>query len=371
MEYLLEQLLNGLSLGCIYAFIALGYTMVYGIIKLINFAHGEFFMVGAFAGYFMLATGVETLGLPHPLPMLLAFTLALLAAALAAGLLAIVTERLAYRPLMGSSRIAALLTALGVSILLQNLGIQVFTAEQKGFPEAREYIRFVDAQPYDGKTFDDFAYVVFEVESATGALTEITEPVAGPDTPLDVAALTAFASHKIGGAPVDGFYVERAFSGAAKRLIIILSLALSFLVLWQLVHRTQFGRAMRAVSHNPEAAKLMGIASTRVIAMTFFVGAVLAGIGGIIWGMRYGKIEPFMGFMPGLKAFIAAVIGGIGSIPGAVLGGVLLGVLEVLIPAFLPSEYSGYKDAVAFIALIAILQYRPQGLLGRFEGEKV
>ncbi|MFT4975618.1 MAG: branched-chain amino acid transport system permease protein, partial [Myxococcota bacterium] len=141
MEYFSEQLLNGLSLGCIYAFIALGYTMVYGIIKLINFAHGEFFMVGAFAGYFVLVSaGIETLPLPHPLPMAAALIAAALAAGLASAVLAVVTERLAYRPLQGASRIAALLTALGVSLFLQNLGIQVFSAEQKAFPEPRRFV---------------------------------------------------------------------------------------------------------------------------------------------------------------------------------------------------------------------------------------
>lgn len=372
MDYFLEQLLNGLSLGCIYAFIALGYTMVYGIIKLINFAHGEFFMVGAFAGYFLLVGGgVETIGLPHPLPIILAFLLAMLAAAFASGILAVITERLAYRPLMGSSRIAALLTALGVSLLLQNLGIQVFSAEQKGYPEARQFIPFEEAGELDGQTFEELAYVTFEVKSASGNVSEIRETVAGPDKPLVVASLQQFEGRKYKGAAVTGFYVDAPFSSGMKKAIIIISLVISFALLWLLVHKTSFGRAMRAVSYNPEAAKLMGIASGRVISTTFFVGAFLAGIGGIIWGMRYGKIEPFMGFMPGLKAFIAAVIGGIGSIPGAVLGGILLGVLEVLIPAYLPSEYSGYKDAVAFIALIAILLYRPQGLMGRFEGEKV
>lgn len=372
MSYLFEQLLNGLSLGCIYAFIALGYTMVYGIIKLINFAHGEFFMVGAFAGYFVLAqAGLERLPLPHPLPMLISLLGALLVSALASALLAVVTERLAYRPLQGSSRIAALLTALGVSLLLQNLSIQAFTAEQKGYPEARRFVRFEDAPSFEEMTFDGPAYVTFEVQSASGNVSQVREIVAGPEKPLKVATLEPLKRRTWQGKPVTGFYVEQPLSVGLKKLLIIFSLVVSFGGLWLLVHKTQLGRAMRAVSYNPEAARLMGIASWRVISMTFFVGAFLAGIGGMIWGVRYGKVEAFMGFMPGLKAFIAAVIGGIGSLPGAVLGGVLLGLLEVLIPAYLPSEYSGYKDAVAFIALIAILLYKPSGLLGRWEGEKV
>lgn len=373
MSYFIEQSFNGLSLGCIYAFIALGYTMVYGIIKLINFAHGEFFMIGAFAGYFFLVhSGVDMLSLPHPAPMVLAFMLAMLVAAVVTGVLAIVTERLAYRPLSNASRIAALLTALGVSLLLQNLGIQVFTAEQKGYPEARQYVSFEDAGQYEGRTFETQAYVLFEVESASGNISEIREPVAGPDKPLAAAALAdEFGRRKWRGHPVEGFFIDRPIPVANIKAIIIISLVISFVLLWLLVQRTRFGRAMRAVSYNPEAARLMGIASGRVISATFFVGAFLAGIGGVIWGMRYGKVEPFMGFMPGLKAFIAAVIGGIGSLQGAVLGGILLGLLEVMIPAYLPSEYSGYKDAVAFIALIVILLVKPSGLLGRWEGEKV
>ncbi len=373
MSYLIEQIFNGLSLGCIYAFIALGYTMVYGIIKMINFAHGEFFMVGAFVGYFALVgLGLETLPLAHPLPMVFSFMTAMLAAAMGAAILAVITERVAYRPLQGASRIAALLTALGVSLLLQNLGIQVFTAEQKGYPEARQYVSFEEAALYEGQTFEGQAYVLFDITSASGNTTEVRDPVAGPGKPLVSSGLKeAYAKRKRDGQPVAGFYIDRPIPVEGVKAIIIISLALSFVLLWLLVQRTRFGRAMRAVSFNPEAARLMGIASGRVISTTFFVGAFLAGLGGIIWGMRYGKVEPFMGFMPGLKAFIAAVIGGIGSLQGAVLGGILLGVMEVMIPAYLPSEYSGYKDAVAFVALIVILLVKPSGLLGRWEGQKV
>ena len=372
MAYFLEQLLNGLSLGCIYAFIALGYTMVYGIIRLINFAHGEFFMVGAFVGYFVLTmAGIEMLPLPHPLPMVGAMLAALLLAGAASALLAVVTERLAYRPLQGASRIAALLTALGVSLLLQNLGIQVFTAEQKGFPEPRRHIPMAQAEAYDGAVFGGSAYVIFEVESVVGGTTEVREVLSPPGQPFSAAALDGYRGRKRGGEPIRGFYVDQPIPTTTQKLAIIASLVISFLGLWVLVHRTQLGRAMRAVSYNPEAARLMGIDSARVISATFFIGALLAGVGGVIWGVRYGKVEPFMGFLPGLKAFIAAVIGGIGSLPGAVLGGLALGVLEALIPAYLPSEYTGYKDAGAFVALILILMVKPSGLLGRFEGDKV
>ena len=375
MSYFLEQILNGLSLGCIYAFIALGYTMVYGIIKLINFAHGEFFMVGSFAGYFVLMfAGVETIPLPHPLPMVLSFLIALLAAALASAILAVVTERLAYRPLQGASRIAALLTALGVSLLLQNLGIQVFTAEQKGYPEMRRFIEFDDAEQFKGQTFKGSVYVLHDVRSALGKVSENRQILINPDTPFETKVLEEYKDasiYKWHSEPLTGFFVEQPIPVFNKKLFIIISLILSFGLLWILVHKTQAGRAMRAVSFNPEAAKLMGIASGRVIMLTFFIGAFLAGIGGVIWGMRYGKVEPFMGFLPGLKAFIAAVLGGIGSLPGAVLGGILLGLLEALAQGYLPSEYTGYRDAVAFVALIIILLVKPSGLLGREEGEKI
>ncbi len=372
MDYFLEQLSNGLSLGCIYAFIALGYTMVYGIIKLINFAHGEFFMVGAFIAYFvMMYAGIEMIPLPHPWPTVIAAGLALLAAALGAGILAVVTERLAYRPLQGSSRIAALLTALGVSLLLQNLGIQFFSAEQKGFPDARRFVEMEVVDELDGQTFDGSAYVLFEVESVTGGINEVREVVARRGQPLEAQKVKAFQDRKWHGEPVQGFFVDQPMTVGTKKWIIVLSLAFSFALLWLLVHKTQLGRAMRAVSYNPEAAMLMGISSGRVISSTFFIGAFLAGVGGLIWGVRYGKVEPFMGFLPGLKAFIAAVLGGIGSLPGAVVGGLLLGLMEAMIPAYLPGEFTGYKDGVAFILLIVILLVKPAGLLGRWEGDKV
>lgn len=372
MGYFLEQLLNGLSLGCIYAFIALGYTMVYGIIKLINFAHGEFFMVGAFIGYFVLiGGGLEQIPLAHPWPMLLAGVAALVVAGVGAGVLAVITERLAYRPLQGSSRIAALLTALGVSLLLQNLGIQVFTAEQKGFPEPRRFVAMDQVDDYEGEVFSGSAYVLFEVESFSGELSQVREIVTPRGEPFEAADVAEYAGRKWNGEPIAGVFIDQPIETTTQKLLIIVALIVSFTLLWLLVHRTAMGRAMRAVSYNPESAQLMGISSGRVISTTFFIGAFLAGIGGVIWGVRYGKVEPFMGFLPGLKAFIAAVIGGIGSLPGAVLGGLSLGVLEAMIPAYLPSAYTGYKDAAAFVALILILLIRPAGLLGKFEGEKV
>ena len=292
MDYLLEQVLNGLALGAIYAFIALGYTMVYGIIKLINFAHGEFFMVGAFAGWMVLTmTGVDMVALPWPVPMLLAVAVAMGVAGLSAAVLAVLTERLAYRPLRGASRIAALLTALGVSLFLQNMGIQVFTAEQKAFPDARQFVPMAQVDQHGGTAFDGSAYVLFDVEKVTGGTEEVREVVAFSGQPLDPAKVKALSGRTWRGAPVPGFFVDRPLGVTSRKVLILVSLGLSFAVLWLVVHKTQLGRAMRAVSANAEAATLMGIRVDFVISATFFVGAALAGVGGVIWGIRYGKLE--------------------------------------------------------------------------------
>jgi len=302
-----------------------------------------------------------------------AFVIAMLSAALASALLAVLTEKAAYLPLRkkGAGRIAALLTALGVSILLQNVGMQVFTAEQKGFPDFRRFVRFDEAAQLEGEKLPGQAYVLFEVTSASGKITQVREVVGGPGEAFNPERAWEYSARKMGGIPITGLYIDLPLTSLAQKVLIIVTLAISFVLLWLLVKKSRYGRAMRAVSYDPETAKLMGIASGRIISMTFFVGAFCAGIGGMIWGLRYGKVEPFMGFMPGLKAFIAAGSGGIGALEGAILGGVLLGMLEVLIPAYLPSELSGYKDAVAFFALIAILIFKPSGLLGKFEGQKV
>ena len=299
-----DYLLNGLGLGAIYAFIALGYTMVYGIIRLINFAHGEVVMVGAYAGYFTLEVIPWTgLGLPTPWDGALAAAAALVAGALAAGLLSLVIERFAYRPVRKAGRIAALLTAVGVSLLLQNLAIRLFGA---------------DPQPF--------------------AL------------PLEVDA-------------------------SAFRWFVVILLVLLAPLLRHLVLGTRLGRAMRAVSEDLDAARLMGIPIDRVVTATFFLGAFVAGLGGVVYSATYGKVEPMLGFLPGMKAFVAAVIGGIGSIPGALLGGLVLGVAESLLPYALArlgwAEAFGWTDAIAFTFLILVLLVKPTGLLGRPFKEKV
>lgn len=303
MNDFIFSLTSGLCWGAIIALIALGYTLVYGIIKLINFAHGEFFMVGAYAGYGLYAWAFQGSALPvwALLPLLLLVS-GLAGAAVGAG-----TEYVAYRPIRGSGRLAALLTAIGVSFFLQNVMARV----EDGNP-----------QVYGG-------------------------------------ALDAFSqlSVQVGSQPIR--VLKLAYLPAA---------ALLTLLLWGIVMRTRFGRAMRAVSQDPDAAALMGIDVDRVIRRTFLLGGFLAGVGGTLVALT-STVNPVMGFMPGLKAFVAAVIGGIGSVPGAVVGGLVIGVVEhLVIWAGVPS---GYKDVAAFVLLIVVLVVRPQGLLGRREREKV
>lgn len=300
MENFLQQLLNGITWGGIYALIALGYTMVYGVLKLINFAHGEVYMVGAMTGYY----AAHQLGFAaEPSAAGLAVTMA--CAMLACAALGALIERVAYRPLRNAPRLAPLITAIGVSLLLQNGGQLVFGAEPKFFPSL-------------------------------------------------VASREAF---RIGALAISNIQLTVVVTA------VVLMAALQFIVM-----RTRFGRAMRAVSHDASAAALMGVPVDRVIAGTFVLGSVLAAAAGILVGLSNPKIDPLMGLLPGLKAFVAAVLGGIGSIPGAMLGGVLLGVVETMVSGYLSSTY---RDAIAFVILILILLYRPTGLFGTTQAEKV
>ena len=360
-------LFDGLSVGCLYAFIALGYTMVYGIIKLINFAHGEIFMVGAFISLAALRRlGVERLPLPHPAPVLLAWLVAALLAALGCATLAVLIEKLAYKPLRGrGGPITALLAALGVSLFLQNVMQQkeVEGASQQSFPEPRRFSRFEGADP---------SFVTKREAYIVGV--SATDGGAGPEGRVFLTSLgkdlekVRARAEELGAS---GFYEDLSLSVNARKLIIFAALAVAGAGLYVLVKHTRQGKAMRAVSWDMATAKLMGVNVDRTISFTFFIGAFLAGIGGLLWALRYGKVEPQMGSLPGLKAFIAAVFGGIGSIPGAVVGGIALGVLETLATVFLPEGYTSYRDAVAFVVLIVILLVRPSGLFGRWEGEKV
>lgn len=289
---LIQQLINGVSLGSIYALIALGYTMVYGIIRLINFAHGDIYMLGAYVGYF--ATTV----------LKMSFLPALLLAMVVAAVIGVAIERTAYKPLRHAPKIAVLITAIGVSLFLEYGGMLLVSPQPRTFPE------------------------VFSTQI-----------------------------YNIGGIIVN------------SQQIVILAISLALMVLLTyIVHRTKTGKAMRAVSFDNDAARLMGIDVDRIISITFAIGSGLAAAAGVLVGVYYNSIDPLMGIMPGLKAFVAAVLGGIGVIPGAMLGGVLLGVIEALVSGFISSTF---RDAAAFAILIIILLFRPSGLLGKNIREKV
>jgi branched-chain amino acid transport system permease protein len=292
---LLQQLINGLALGAIYALIALGYTMVYGVLRFINFAHSDVFMVGAFAGYF----------LSRWLPVgPVGSVLVLLGAMACCALLGVVIEKFAYRPLRGRSTLTALITAIGVSLLLQNLGQRIFGANPRSFPEL-----------FPVRNFD------------------------------------------IGGLVIS----------SSQILVFVVTLLLMFALRYIVLH-TRTGTAMRALSCNPVAASLVGINNDRVISFTFALGSALAAAGGILYASNYPSIDPLMGTLPGLKAFVAAVLGGIGNIAGAALGGVVIGLVETTVVGL---GGSTYRDAVAFAVLILILLLRPTGLLGSKHVEKV
>jgi branched-chain amino acid transport system permease protein len=359
VDQFLSYLTIGLSVGAIYAFIALGYSMVYGIIRLINFAHGEFFMVGAFAGYFVLRdAGIDRVPLPQPFPTVLAYAAAILAGALASGLLAVAAEKLCYRPIRPAGRIAALLTAVGLSLLLQNVMRQAVGPSKLEWEAPRVFVEAgAIPDPADARYYETRPY-----RTSTG------EAIPREEVLVEAGASLAPADRaRVAGAPGTTYRRATVPPGTAKAAVVLL-LILSGGGLWLLVQRTRTGRAMRAVSEDMPAARLMGVDVDRTVAATFFVGAVIAGVGGVANGVIYGYVEPLMGFLPGLKAFIAAVLGGIGSIPGAILGGLVLGMGETLFGAYVSTEW---QDALAFLLLIVVLLVKPSGLLGRPYREKV
>jgi branched-chain amino acid transport system permease protein len=287
-----QQLVNGISLGSIYALIALGYTMVYGIIRLINFAHGDIYMLGAYVAFFATTA------------FKLSFFPALIVSMVVSALVGVTIERFAYRPLRQAPKIAVLITAIGVSLFLEYGGMLAVTPQPRTFP-----------------------------------------------------ALLPTGIYNIGGVVINSYQI----------IILTVSLVL-MMILTYIVNRTKIGKAMRAVSFDTDTARLMGIDVDRIISFTFAIGSALAAAAGVLVGIYYNSIDPLMGIMPGLKAFVAAVLGGIGIIPGAMLGGVLMGVIEAMVSGFISSTF---RDAAAFAILILILLFKPSGLLGKNVREKV
>lgn len=302
MDTLIQQIINGLVLGSVYALVALGYTMVYGILQLINFSHGEVLMIGAMVAL----TVLSLLGVVAPnLPMVVQLLIATLVAIPVCMLLSASIERIAYRPLRNSPRLAPLITAIGVSIVLQTLAMIIWSPNPRVFP--------------------------------------------------DLLPTQAF---EIGGALL-----------APKQILILVVASVSMIGLLLLIHRTRLGRAMRAVSENPKIASLMGVNPDQIISATFMMGAALAAIAGVLVAMNYNIAHFTMGFMLGLKAFTAAVLGGIGNLAGAVAGGLLLGIIESLGAGYIGDLTGGflgshYQDIFAFAVLILVLVFRPSGLLG-------
>jgi branched-chain amino acid transport system permease protein len=295
-------------------------------------------------------------------------------ASLASGVIAVVVERLCYKPLRGAGRIVALLAALGVSMFLQNFMQQGATPDYRKFPptlEVQRYPKFelqLDALDSESTAERDTA-LSYYARDERGRLQLRQYMLAEKGEAFDARKLREARMLADNSAAVAKVYGYPAVTLSSKQLALFITLGLVALLLFWIVQHTRFGRAMRAVSHDFEAARLMGINVDRVITGTFFIGAFVAGMGGVLTGgMYFERIDPLMGTVMGLKAFIAAVLGGIGSIPGAILGALLLGVSEKLVEA---SPYSGARDGVAFAILIGVLLVRPQGLLGRFEGEKV
>lgn len=288
LSYIFQQLINGLQLGAVYALIALGYTMVYGVLRLINFAHGDIFMFGAFTAYYLISKWDVSIYFVFPVTMAVT------------GLLGFLIEKVAYRPLRSAPKISLLITAVGVSLFLEYfLSLNsLFTPNYIGFP-----------RPFEVTGYDFSLFTLTNIQAIIFAVT-----------------------------------------------------ACSLGLLYLLIYKTKYGRAMRALSYDQEAASLMGVPVDGIISFTFVVGAALAGLGGILYGFAYPQINVFMGIMPGIKSFIAAVLGGIGIIHGAVLGGIIIGVSEVFVSAFLSSTL---RDGVIFLILFLVLLLKPSGIFGR------
>lgn len=288
--YIAQQIVNGLILGSMYALVAIGFSMIYGIIRLINFAHGDVVMIGAFLTLALM----QVAGAPFPLVALVVL--------MGGALVGILIEKAAFRPMRGAPQVTGFIASLAVSIMLQNLGVLFLTAQPRNF------------------SFPDYMQKIIHV---------------------------SWVSFRV----VD--------------LVIMVSALVLMCGLVLLVNKTRMGMAMRATAENIDVARLMGININRTIMATFAMGSALAGIAGLMWGGKFGQIDPLMGFVPGLKSFVAAVIGGVGSIPGAIIGGYVLGLAEVLFVGLLPPIYSAFRDAFVFTTLILILLIMPNGILGK------
>ena len=305
MTFFFQELVNGITTGALYALVALGFSMVYGVLKLLNFAHGDLYIVGAYIGFFVIRWfgGAAHLGIPVPLLLVIMFVLA---AGLVGGL-GVAIERFAYRPLRNAPRIAPLITAIGISFFLENSALLLFGAQPRIYNTS------------------DF--------------------------------ISLSSGIQIGSVTIDSVQI----------MVLVLGAAL-MVGLQQLVHRTRLGKQMRAVAVDREAAEMLGIKVNFVIAATFFLGGALAGVAGVMAGLLYNQVIPTIGFIAGLKAFTASVVGGIGSIPGAMLGGLLIGVAESFITGYITSTYT---NLLVFALLIAVMLIRPSGLLGQAQLQKV
>jgi branched-chain amino acid transport system permease protein len=288
-QYLFQQLINGLALGSLYALVAIGFSMIYGIVRLINFAHGDLVMIGAFSTLALVA-----LGAPWPLVILAVLAVGALSGA--------IIETVAFRPIRGAAQVTGFIATLAVSIVIQNGALLLLSGQQRNF------------------VFPAYMRQRVSLGTVSTSVTDLT--------------------------------------------IIGITLVMIAALLW-LVYRTRLGMAMRATAENLVAARLMGVAVSRTILAAFAISSALAAVAGLFWGGKFGQIDPLLGFVPGLKAFVACVIGGVGSIAGAMVGGYLLGLAEVLFVGLLPPEYSGYRDTFVFMLLILILLVRPSGLFGR------
>ena len=437
--YFTDLLFKGIVLGGVYALIALGYTMVYGVIQLINFAHGEIYMLGAYFGYFFLRIFIENLYLARGMPLFLVFILAMICAMALCSICGVFMEKFAYLPLRKSTRIAALITAVGMSFFLQNFGLIVFTPNPRSFAPNTFAVYMVEVSenpeftsPQRKRLFQESrieipytsgAYVRVRVKTPSGN-SGWSEPVylpadgvhtIGPfadyastpqsevpapagivvardmakntisinwsETPKAYRDLAAIVTDKTVFVPLDfGIGAARSEEGGSRRfgfnaapihLLILVTTAVTLLMLWWLINKTRFGVAMRAVSFDKDATRLMGIDTDGVISLTFALGSALAAVAGCLVGLYLIRIDPLMGVLPGIKAFVAAVVGGIGSIPGAAAGGLIMGVSETLVKGYIPSRISPLADAVAFAFLIVVLLVKPTGLFGKTVKEKV